>query len=80
MEKGYLKDMEGVKWFMGSETNLVLEFLILHLLFLMYRVIYIVFVNTTLCVGQYFPSKKPECPRLFNQKRYTLINCFHRLP
>jgi len=45
MEKGYLKDMEGVKRFVRGEINLVLEFLILHLLFFIYRVICIVFVN-----------------------------------
>jgi len=37
MEKGYLKDMEEAKWFVRGEINLVLEFSILYLLFLMYR-------------------------------------------
>lgn len=45
MEKGYLKDMERVKWFVRGEINLVLEFSILYLLFFMYRGICIVFVN-----------------------------------
>ena len=45
MEKGYLKDMERVKWCVRGEINLVLEFLIIYLLFFMNRVICIVFVN-----------------------------------